>query len=78
MRRVLAAFVLLGLLLAVPVVADNKDDIPIVEPDNTCSYCGQLNQCGCPRPPQGYYLSFSCTCGSGGATCERTCEYTPL
>jgi len=77
-KSAVSVTLLLLVLLALPILADNKDPIIIVEPTNDCTYCSKPN-CGCTAPPPGYYLSYSCACGSGpGSTCDQNCSYNPL
>lgn len=72
MRRLISVSLLLLLLSALPVLADDKDEVPIVEEPGGCGFCG-LPKCGCTAPPPGYVLSFNCACGT--VSCSRDCVY---
>ena len=73
MRRVVSVSLLVVLLFTVPLIADDKEEVPIVEEPSSCNYCGQP-RCGCASAPLGYVLTYSCTCASD--SCSRTCDYT--
>lgn len=72
MRRAVSVSLLAVLLFAVPLIADDKEEVPVVEEPGSCNYCSK-SQCGCAAAPLGFVLRYSCACGTH--TCTRDCVY---
>jgi hypothetical protein len=76
MRKVSSVLLLLVVVaVAGHVQADDKDPVPLPEEPGSCTYCTKA-QCGCAAPPTGFYLSYTCSCGTH--SCTRDCEYIRL
>lgn len=82
--HVALGLLLIGALALIPVSFDTvppTDDISAYaqlnqdpgtgDGDGGCTYCDEP-ACGCPSPPLGCTLTFSCACSS--ISCTRTCD----
>jgi hypothetical protein len=67
----LTAFALLALVLPLGAQVDNQDYGGGGGTGN-CNYCS-LATCGCPSPPPGTILDYSC--GRSSTYCTRSCTY---